>query len=204
MEDFVMSKTFLEAVENRRSIYALGKDKPVSPERITAIVEFAVKHVPSPFNSQSGRVLVLYGKESNKFWGLTRDALRKIVPPDAFPPTDEKIGSFDAGYGTVLFFEDQTVVDGLMEKFALYKDNFPVWSLQSNGMLEFAVWTALEAEGLGASLQHYNALVEDEVKREWKLPAAWKLLAQMPFGSVASPAGTKEFMPLADRIRVFG
>lgn len=199
-----MSKTFLEAVENRRSIYALGKDKKVSAEQVTKIVEFAVKHVPSPFNSQSGRVVVLYGKESSKFWGFTREALRKIVPAEAFAPTDEKISSFDAGYGTVLFFEDQAVVDGLMEKFALYKDNFPVWSLQSNGMLEFAVWTALEAEGLGASLQHYNALVEDTAKKEWKLPDTWKLLAQMPFGSVAAPAGTKEFLPLADRIKVFG
>ncbi len=199
-----MQKTFLEAVENRRSVYALGSDITVPVERVRTIVEFAVKHVPSPFNSQSGRVVLLFGKESNKLWSITREALRKIVPPEAFAPTDEKIGSFDAGYGTVLFFEDQAIVDGLMAQFALYKDNFPVWSLQSNGMLEFAVWTALEAEGLGASLQHYNELVSDAVKKEWNLPATWKLLAEMPFGSVASPAGPKEFSPVADRVKVYG
>ena len=57
-----------------------------------------------------------------------------------------------------------------MANFPLYKDNFPIWSLQANGMLEFAVWTSLEAEGLGASLQHYNPLVDDGVKKAWSLP----------------------------------
>ncbi len=199
-----MQKTFLDAIENRRSVYALGKDKTVPVERVRALVEFAIKHVPSPFNSQSGRAVVLFGSESNKLWAFTREALRKIVPSEVFAPTDEKISSFDAGYGTVLFFEDQAVVDGLMMQFELYKDNFPIWSLQSNGMLEFAVWTALEAEGLGASLQHYNGLVEDTVKKEWKLPATWKLLAEMPFGSIATLAGPKEFLPVAERVKVFG
>lgn len=199
-----MKDTFYEAIEKRRSIYALGSEKKVPEDQIQKTVEFAVKHVPSPFNSQSARVVVLFGKESNRFWDITREALRKIVPANAFAATDEKIGSFDAGYGTVLFFEDQTVVTGLMNQFPLYKDNFPVWSLQSNGMLEFAVWTALEAEGLGASLQHYNPLVETAVRDAWKLPEGWKLLAEMPFGSVKAPAGSKEYSPIADRVKRFG
>lgn len=89
-----------------------------------------------------------------------------------------------------------------MNKFSLYKDNFPIWSLQSNGMLEFAVWTMLEDEGLGASLQHYNPLVDEGVRKAWNLPASWKLLAEMPFGSVEAPAGTKEFLPLEERMKV--
>ncbi len=199
-----MKLTFFEAIEKRRSVYALGKEKVVTEARIKEIVETAVKHVPSPFNSQSGRAVVLFGKESSKFWSITRETLRKIVPEAAFKATDEKISSFDAGYGTVLFFEDQAVVEGLMSAYSLYKEKFPVWSLQSNGMIEFAVWTALEAEGLGASLQHYDPLVEAEVKKNWQLPEKWKLLAEMPFGSVTVPAGVKEFSPLESRIKVFG
>lgn len=91
-----------------------------------------------------------------------------------------------------------------MAQFALYKDKFPVWSLQSNGMVEFAVWTGLESEGLGASLQHYDPLVDAETKKVWNLPASWKLLAEMPFGSVAAPAGAKDFSPLDGRVKVFG
>lgn len=65
------------------------------------------------------------------------------------------------------------------------------------------VWTSLEIEGLGASLQHYNELIEADVKREWKVPADWKLISQMPFGKPTAPAGEKEFMPLEERVKVF-
>ena len=75
-----------------------------------------------------------------------------------------------------------------------------MWSLQSNGMLEFAIWTALENEGLGASLQHYNPLIDDAVKKRWNLDDNWKLLAQMPFGSVTSPPGGKDFLPIEQRL----
>ncbi len=198
-----MSKTFLDAVKDRRTIYALGKDERVSRDRVLEIVKFATTHVPSAFNSQSARAIVLFGAESSKFWNLTKEALRPLVPPEAFGKTEEKLASFDAGYGTVLFFEDQGVVKGLMDGFPLYKDNFPVWSLQSNGMLEFAIWTALEAEGLGASLQHYNPVVDDAVRKAWKVPESWKLLAEMPFGSVAAPAGDKEFQPVETRVLTY-
>lgn len=73
--------------------------------------------------------------------------------------------SFKAGYGTVLFFEDQSIVKSLQEQFALYADNFPIWSQQTSGMHQLVVWTALEGEGLGATLQHYNPLIDDEVKK---------------------------------------
>ena len=69
-----------------------------------------------------------------------------------------------------MYFEDQVVVEGLQEQFALYKDNFPIWSLQSSGMLQFTIWTSLEAEGLGASLQHYNPLIDEQVKAEVETP----------------------------------
>jgi len=63
--------------------------------------------------------------------------------------------------------------------------------------------TALELEGLGATLQHYNPLIDDEVKAAWHIPSSWKLIAQMPFGNPVSPAGEKEFQPLSERVKVF-
>ncbi len=196
--------TLATALEKRRSIYALGKNKVIPEQRVREIVEHAVKHVPSPFNSQSARVVILFGSESTRFWGLVRDSLKPLVPPEAFGKTDEKIKAFDGGYGTVLFFEDQSVVRGLQARFPLYADNFPVWSLQSNGMLEFAVWTALAEEGAGASLQHYNPLVDEAVRSAWGVPADWKLLAEMPFGSVEAAPGEKEFLPLKERVLAYG
>ncbi|MDF2924017.1 MAG: nitroreductase [Paenibacillaceae bacterium] len=70
-------------------------------------------------------------------------------------------------------------------------------------MLQFAVWTALALEGLGASLQHYNPLIDAEVSKVWNIPASWKLTAQMPFGAVAAPPAEKQFQPLEDRLKLY-
>ena len=79
-----------------------------------------------------------------------------------------------------------TVVRKLQEQFPTYADNFPIWSEHASAMHQLAVWTMLEDAGFGASLQHYNPLIDKEVRERWDLPAAWRLIAQMPFGT---PAG---------------
>ncbi|ANA83272.1 nitroreductase [Paenibacillus vortex V453] len=199
-----MSKDFSTALKNRRSHYAISKDPVISDERIQEIVNEAVKYTPSSFNSQSARVVVLLGEQHDKLWNLTEGILKEVVGnEEAFKSTAEKMGAFRAGYGTVLFFEDNDVVTGLQQNFALYADNFPVWSNQSNGMLQFVVWTSLEAEGLGASLQHYNPLIDEKVKSEWNIPESWKLIAQMPFGKPVAEPGEKEFAPIEDRVKVY-
>ncbi len=199
-----MKRSFNEVVENRRSYYGIDKASDISKEEIKSIVEHSVKYVPSAFNSQSARTVLLFGEQHDRLWEIVREVLKKVVPEGAFEKTSEKLDSFKNGFGTVLFFEDQAVVEGLQEQFALYKDNFPVWSLQSSGMLQYVVWAALEDAGLGASLQHYNPLIDEQVKAEWSLPEKWKLLAQMPFGRPIADPGEKEFSPLEDRVKIFG
>lgn len=197
-----MNKNFFEAIKERRSIYAIGKDSPISDERIKEIVEEVVKHVPSAFNSQTTRTVILLGESHDKLWNITMEALRKVVPADNFASTEEKINSFKAGHGTVLFFEDFAIVEGLQKQFELYKDNFPVWATQTSGMMQFAVWTAFATEGLGASLQHYTEVIDNEVRKEFNIPNNWKMLAQMPFGNILAPAGEKTFTPIEDRVKV--
>ncbi|USB32922.1 nitroreductase family protein [Paenibacillus sp. YPG26] len=199
-----MANAFFDAVKNRRSIYAISKESPISDERIQEIVNEAVKHTPSAFNSQSARVVVLLGEQHDKLWNHTEDILRKIINNDEnFKSTAEKMESFRAGYGTVLFFEDTNVIGGLQQQYASYADNFPIWSEQSSGMLQFVVWTALEQEGLGASLQHYNPIIDEAIVSEWGIPESWKLRAQLPFGKIVAPAGEKQFQPLEERVKVF-
>lgn len=199
----MMSKYFFVAVQERRSIYGISKETIVPDEKIQEIIENAVKHTPSAFNSQSARVLVLLGDHQNKLWDMTKETLRKMLPADTFAPTEEKINSFKNGYGTVLFFEDESVIQELQSKFALYKDNFPIWSHHSSGMLQFVIWTALEAEGFGATLQHYGSLIEDQVSKEWDVPPTWKLIAQLPFGKPTAAPGNKDFQPLENRVKFF-
>jgi hypothetical protein len=199
-----MSMNYFDAVKNRRTNYAISRKSPITDERIREIVEQAVKHCPSAFNSQSGRAVLLLRSEHDAFWSMVKEALRKIVPADKFAPTEEKIDGFAAGYGTVLFFEDVRPVKTLQENFPTYAEHFPNWSQNSSGMLQFIVWTGLESEGFGASLQHYAPVVEDEVKRRWGFPPEWKLIAQMPFGTPTAAPGPKEFLPLEERFKVMG
>lgn len=193
---------FLKAVKNRRSIYDISGESPLSLPQIQELVETAVNHVPTAFNAQSSRVLLLTGESNKKLWELTLDRLKTVVPEDKFQPTREKIASFAAGYGTILYFEEQETIKNLQAQFSLYAENFPVWSQQSSGMLQFAIWTALEQEGLGGSLQHYNPLIDEEVAKAFDLPGSWKLIAQMPFGKPGAPAGEKSFLPITERVRV--
>ncbi|WP_028611253.1 nitroreductase family protein [Paenibacillus harenae] len=197
------SQPFLEAVKNRRSIYGISKEAVISDDKIVEIVQEAVKHTPSSFNSQSTRVVVLLGENHNKLWDLTTGTLRKIVPADQFESTEQKMNAFKAGYGTVLFFEDKDVVDGLMQSFPSYAQNFPIWSQHTSGMHQFVIWTALEAEGLGATLQHYNPLIDEEVKAAWSIPDSWQMVAQMPFGKPTAEPGEKDFKPLEERVKVY-
>lgn len=198
-----MSKDFYEVLENRRTIYGISKENTISDERLKDIIKFAVKNTPSAFNSQSSRVVVLLGENHDKVWNIAKEELRKIVPKGSFEGTEKKIDSFKNGYGTILFFEDQNVVKSLQEQYALYKDNFPVWSEQASGMLQINIWNALSAEGLGVSLQHYNPLIDDKVREQWNIPHNWKLRGEMPFGKPTSGPQDKDFLPLEDRVKFY-
>ena len=195
---------FLQAVQNRRSCYALTGQSPINVGHIEHLVRECVKQAPSAFNSQSARVLVLFGEKHHQFWKLTEDTLRAVVPADKFAATQEKIASFDAAFGTLLYFEEWKAVEELQAKFPAYKDNFPLWAYQSNGMLEFMIWTALAEAGVGASLQHYNPLIDEHVREVFDTPKSWKLIAQMPFGQAYEPPQPKDFLPLEERVQFLG
>ena len=195
--------SFLDHIKQRRTIYAVGKNVALTPEQIESVIKEAVNHSPSAFNSQTSRIVTLFGESHLQFWNVVRETLRKIVPEAAFEGTNTKINSFAAGYGTVLFYEDQDVVKSLQEQFALYADNFPVWSEHSSAIAQFAVWTALSEQNIGASLQHYNPIVDAEIAEVFDIPANWKLRAQLVFGSIEAPAGEKTFMAEADRFKIF-
>jgi predicted oxidoreductase (fatty acid repression mutant protein) len=92
----------------------------------------------------------------------------------------------------------------MQAKFPLYADNFPVWAAHSDAMLQFVLWTALEAEGLGANLQHYNPIIDSKVQEAWKTPSNWRLSAQLVFGQKTGEAGPKAQLPIGERVKSFG
>ncbi|AMT97867.1 MULTISPECIES: nitroreductase family protein [Psychrobacter] len=198
-------KTLQQLAEKRRSIYALNDQLPVSNEEVVQVVEHAILHTPSSFNSQSTRIIVLFGDDHNKLWDMTEETLRVIVGnEEAFKSTKEKIAGFRNGAGTVLFFEDQAVVRGMQEAAPLYAENFPIWSTQTNAMHQYVIWTALASIEVGANLQHYNPVIDERVANAWNVDENWELKAQMVFGGIEQPAGDKSFKPVEERLKVFG
>jgi predicted oxidoreductase (fatty acid repression mutant protein) len=198
-----MTDEFLTALKNRHSVYSIGAELPVTRERIQYIAEEALIATPSAFNSQSARLVLLFGAHHQQLWSIVTNTLRKLVPAENFAPTEAKLASFAGGGGTILFFDDTDVTADLMSKSPRYADTFPIWAQQANGMLQSNIWTALTAEGMGASLQHYNPLIDAEVKAQWKLPEGYLLISQMPFGNIIQPAEQKQNIPAAERIRVY-
>lgn len=198
-----MNNVFIDAMAKRRSQYGLGKNVSIPQNELTELIEKAVKLSPSAFNSQSARVIILYGAHSDKFWQIVMSKLRAIVPADKFAPTEAKINSFAAGIGTILFYEDQNIISSLQQQYPNYHDQFPIWSEQGSGIAQFAVWSALANAGIGANLQHYNPLPDADVAKEWNIAPSWKLRAMMPFGSNEKAIAEKSFMADSERFKVF-
>ncbi|WP_336279351.1 nitroreductase family protein [Bartonella sp. CB175] len=190
---------FQDIAKKRRTIYSLGKNLPISQDEAIETIKEAVKQAPSAFNSQSSRVLILFDGHHDHFWKLTGEKLKKTVSEDRLQSIAEKVSGFAAAAGSVLFFEDQNVVHSLQEQFAAYADNFPIWSEHSSAIAQYAVWVALSEKGVGANLQHYNPVIDSDVREIWNIPSSWKLRAHMNFGSIEAPANDKSYIPDEER-----
>lgn len=195
--------SFQEVIEKRRTNYALGKHIPVSQDQIIKTIRSVVPEVPSAFNMQSGNIIVAFGENHQKIWDITKNILKGIVPPENFSTTESKIDSFAAAYGTILYFDDTQIIKQMQEQYALYADNFPVWGQQANGMMQFALWSALSELGLGVNLQHYNPLIDEEIKKAFLVPESWKLIAQMPFGEAVNQPDPIQKKSVDERVLIF-
>ena len=194
-------KDFYTAMKDRRSIHVLSDELVVSQERLEEIISHALMYTPTSFNAQEQRLVLLMGAKHKWFWELAEEKLAAIVPPEQFADTKARIDGFAGGCGTILLYQDMAVVKGLQEAYAIYADNFPIWAQQASGMLKYTLWTALSAEGFGASLQHYTELVEEDVRAELGIDANWKMVGQLPFGKTKVAASAdKGFEPIEKRL----
>ena len=95
------TNSFLDVIARRRTYYQLGAESPISDSRIQDIIEHTILNVPSAFNSQTVRVVLLVKEEHRKLWRMTKETLKGVVPEDAFAVTEKKLDGFQAAYGTV-------------------------------------------------------------------------------------------------------
>lgn len=187
--------SMIQSLEKRRTYYQINRNLPVSEEEVFTIIRKVTELTPDAFNMKSARVVVVTGEKQDQLWNCVYDAFGGQIDRD-------KINRFQNGYGTVLYFTDEEVVKSYQEQFTLYADNFPVWANQANGMLQSNIWTAFREVGVGASLQHYNPVIDETVSSFFDIPLTWKLVAQMPFGGIDAEPGQKEKEDINKRVIV--
>ncbi|KAL2007691.1 hypothetical protein VTN00DRAFT_7673 [Thermoascus crustaceus] len=202
--------TLIELAKARRTYYKLSNKSPVPDSKIEELVNSAILHVPSSFNTQSTRLVVLLHKEHERLWDIIIDAFGGLVKTGAIPEemwknqTLPKLQGLKAGVGTILFYEDPAHIAPLSEKFALYKDHFGPWAEHSNAMHQYYLWTGLESLGFGATLQHYNPIIDAPVASAYNVPSDWRLIAQLVFGAPAGQPGEKQYKPVEERVKIYG
>ncbi|CAG8045400.1 unnamed protein product [Penicillium salamii] len=205
-----MAESLISLAQGRRTIYQLGKSSSVPDAKIEELVNEAILHVPSAFNTQSTRLVLLLHDQHDRLWDIAIEAFEGLVASGKIPKeiwekqTLPKLNGFKGAYGTVLFFEDPAHIQPMQEKFKTYKDQFVPWAEHSNAMHQYFLWTGLEALGFGANLQHYNPLIDAGVAKQWDLPSDWRLIAQLVFGAPEAKAGEKVQKPAEERVKVFG
>ncbi|MBQ8180274.1 MAG: nitroreductase family protein [Candidatus Methanomethylophilaceae archaeon] len=189
----------MQLLDERRSEYSLGSDTGVDPSVVEGNLRRVVRNLPSPYNSQPSRAVLVTGEDHRVLWEIVRSTLHaRMGDGDRFDTTSRKVDGFSAAAGTVMFFIVDGVTDDLIARYPSYSGTFPVWAEQACAMMQFAVWIALRDMGLGANLQHYNPLIDAEVHRVFGIPAGWRLVSQMPFGRIVEPAGPLEKLPPED------
>lgn len=73
-----MISNFWEAVKGRRTFYQISDEAVTSDERVLELVRDAVRHAPTSFNSQSGRVVILLGENHERLWDITNLIITSI------------------------------------------------------------------------------------------------------------------------------
>lgn len=161
------TNTFVELAKARRTIYQLGNKSPVPDSKIEELVNSAILNVPSSFNTQSTRLVVLLHDEHKRLWDIGISVFQDMVKAGTIPKemwekqTLPKLQGFQAGVGTVccpesravrcgfverfvltiggqiLFYEDPAHIKPFSEKFALFKDKFEPWADHSNAMHQY-------------------------------------------------------------------
>ncbi|WP_054750852.1 nitroreductase family protein [Lacticaseibacillus thailandensis] len=198
-----METKLLDLLNQRHSIYALGKNVKQSDDEIVDLLENTIQATPHAFNAVTTRAVFLFGDKHDQLWDIVVKRLKSEVPTEAaYEKTKAKIASFKAAYGTILYFVDTDQVAQLEKDFPLYADNFKDWAEQAEGAIQTNAWVALAENGLGANLQHYNPIIDDLVKDAFNIPANWKLRAQMDFGSIEAGADAKDKMSKDDQFKV--
>lgn len=194
---------YSDILKTRRSIYILNDQLPVSQAIVAGRVKEAISLSPTAFMMQDIHAVILTGDNHKKLWDkIVYNTLQKIVPAEAFKRTEIKLNTFSQAAGTILLLRDLEAVEQMKKEYATYADEMANWSWQDLGIAMVNIWNSLAEINVGANIQHYNPLIDDEVKATWNIPANYQLVGQMVYGGIVSRPGDKERKSGDELVRV--
>ena len=203
-----MSLTFLADLAKRRSFYKLtDKTSFYRQSDMILAIRDAMKFTPAAFDMPTTHVVVAFNEKNAQLWQAVRDVFAKKLAkkPNMLQSFNQRVDGLAGGIGTILFYQDVSMVKDLKETYAMYAAEFADWSMQECGMVQLNIWSALANINVGANLQHYNPDIDDAMKKMFDVPDDWKLISQMPFGTpTEGPQKPLDYdKPMDDRIKVF-
>ncbi|KAM0437904.1 hypothetical protein ACHAPT_002269 [Fusarium lateritium] len=204
----VSADQWLAAAKHRRTVYGLKGTSAVSDSRVEEILQQVLSFAPSSYNTQPVRITLVTGEKHKQFWDTIIAAAEPILKGAGEEVWNTMNGLFQAhkgAYGSVVFWESGKSIKEAGETHQAAAHMFAEFGDHATGMHQILVWTALELEGLGANLQHLNAIppVEAAVKKFLDVPEDYKLKAHLNYGDEAQehpPVPQK--LPFSETIKV--
>jgi predicted oxidoreductase (fatty acid repression mutant protein) len=175
-------ESLLEVMERRRSVRRL-RSGPFTDEMLDRLLE-AVRLTPSSYNLPPWRV-VLVTERRQELWDEIEQGFRETLSEDRLERYLQRLDGFRDGVAVALVFVDRDVERELRGR-GLEPEVAQSFVLQALGMVQYGLWLAITAEGLVASLQHWDHLVGPRLAHFAALPAdQFALIATIPIGYAA-------------------
>lgn len=166
-------------VERRRSIRKLA-DGDLPPQAVAAITH-AIERSPASMGTTPWRIVLLQDRR-DEFWALVEQAFRDNLADEQLDRYLARLDGFRRAGLVALVYEDLAVRETLESK-GVPAEMAVDFNLQGLGIVQHAIWLTATEQGLGASLQHWNAMLEQPLAAFTGLdPVRYRLIAQMPIG----------------------
>lgn len=208
MPNFINTDQFLAAAKYRRTVYGLKNTSAIPDQRIQDILQEVLSFSPSSYNTQPLRIVHVTGAKHAALWDAIIAAGEPVLKGAGAEVWDKMNSVFQMhknAYGTIAFFDSKDAIAAAGKTHASAAHMFDEFSLHSSGMAQILVWSALELEGLGANVQHLNAIppVEEAIKKFLAVPSDWKLRAHMNYGDLAQPQPeVPQKLPINETLKV--
>lgn len=173
-------ETLTSLLERRRSVRRL-RGGPFDTDALVRIA-IAAHLCPSAYNQPPWHVVVLR-ERAGEFWETVERAFRIRLEGDRLERYLHRLDGFRDGVAVALVYEDRAVLAALEAAWSISPGQASAFSEQALGMVQLSLWLAVVEEGLATSLQHWEALIEEDLAAFLDLPAGrYRLAAAMPIG----------------------